>query len=114
MTSPNYQTIRQAILALRPISFSYGGYERLVCPHVIGWKNGLEKVLTFQYGGGSSSGLGAGGQWRCLFVSELSNISFISGAWHSGTRHSRPQSCVDLIDVQVFVGGDGVPYIQTA
>jgi hypothetical protein len=114
MTSLNYQAFRKAILAGRPVSFMYKGYLRLACPHVIGTKGGLEKVLTFQYDGGSSTGLPPGGEWRCLFVSEAADVQMISDRWYTGASHTRPQTCVDVIDVQVFVSPDGIPYAQQA
>ncbi len=99
----NYDQFRQAILAQRPVAFDYKGHRRLACPHVIGTKNGLEKVLTYQYGGGSSSGLPNGREWRCLFISEVFNVEVLNGEWHTGLNHSQPQTCVDEIDVQVTV-----------
>lgn len=101
--SPDYKTIYTAILALKPIAFDYKGHRRYACPHVLGQKKGLEKLLAYQYGGGSSSGLPPGGEWRCAFVSDIRNVEIIDGGWCSGANHSRPQTCVDDIDVQVFV-----------
>ena len=112
--SSNYETVRRAILARKPISFEYDGYNRIACPHVLGQKAGREKVLTYQYGGGSSSGLPPGGMWRCLFLSEAYNIQIIDGGWHTGMSHTRPQTCVDAIDIQVFIDGAGNPYSQEA
>jgi len=109
-----YQTIRQAIIAKKPISFDYQGHKRLACPHVIGMKNGQQKALTYQYGGGSSSGLPPGGQWRCLFISEVHNVQVFEGEWHTGMSHTKPQTCVDHIDVQVFDQGPVNPYAKTA
>ena len=109
-----YDVIRRAILARKPISFDYKGHRRLACPHVIGTKNGLEKTLTYQYGGGSSSGLPPGGEWRCLFLSDAFNVQIIEGGWYTGMSHSQPQTCVDEIDVQVFVDGTGSPYSRDA
>lgn len=99
----NYDHFRQAIVAQRPVAFDYKGHRRLACPHVIGTKNGLEKVLTYQYGGGSSSGLPNDGEWRCLFISEVFNVEVLDGEWKTGPNHSQPQTCVDEIDVQVTV-----------
>jgi hypothetical protein len=112
--SSNYVVIRRAMLARKPISFDYKNHRRVACPHVLGTKGGLEKVLTYQYGGGSSSGLPPGGEWRCLFLSDAYNIQIIEGGWHTGLSHTRPQTCVDMIDVQVFVDGSGNPYTQEA
>ena len=77
----------------------------------------LEKVLTFQYAGGSNSGLPAGGQWRCMFLTEVSDVQILdAGAWHTGPSHLRPQSCVDDVDVEIVVDAYGkpVPYTRQA
>lgn len=56
-----YQVLREAILGKTQVVCSYHGYEREICPHVIGLNaKGQEQVLAFQFGGGSSSGLPAG------------------------------------------------------
>jgi hypothetical protein len=79
----------------------YLGFTRLMCPHVIGLKQGKERALFFQFAGGSRSGLPPGGEWRCLDLSGLSKISIYAGRWRQGPSKTRPQSCVDQIDVQV-------------
>lgn len=99
--SATYLELREAVLSRSPIVVRYKGYDRLVCPHTLGTKNGREKVLTYQYGGGSSSGLPAGGEWRCMFVNELEFLGVQSDDdWHTDPRHSRPQTCVDAVDVE--------------
>lgn len=114
--SMNYDLIRQAIIDGRQVTFTYQGYRREACPHVIGYKNGMEKALVFQFGGGSSSGLPIGGQWRCVFLSEVLDVKIAQGDWHTGNSHTRPQTCVDQIDVQVQIGADGkpTPYLKRA
>jgi hypothetical protein len=96
-----YQMLRQAIIDRKIVRCSYGGYRREVCPHVIGTKNGRKQLLAFQFAGESSSGLPTGGEWRCMKVDGISEVSVQDGPWRTGTGHSRPQTCVDLIDVEV-------------
>jgi hypothetical protein len=113
--SANYNTIRAAMLAGKPISVHYKGYDRLVCPHVIGLKNGHEQVLMFQYGGGSKSGLPLVGEWRCMAIGEISNIMLVNGPWKTGkSTHQKTQTCVDQVDLEVWVGLDGKPYVKSA
>ena len=117
MTSPIYDTFRTAILAGRPISFDYHGFTRIACPHVVGLKHGAEKVLTFQYAGGSQTGLPAGGQWRCIFIAQASNVQILEpDTWHTGDSHLRPQSCIDAVDVEIIVDayGNPEPYTRQA
>ena len=96
-----YDLVRRAIADKRAIRVVFKGRERDVCPHVIGYKNGSEKVLTYQFAGYSSSGLPPGGEWRCMFVSDISSVEYIGGDWHTGTGHSRPQTCVDDVDLEI-------------
>jgi hypothetical protein len=98
--SNTYLLIREALLRRKSVKVQYKGYERLVCPHTLGTKNGREKVLTFQYGGGSSSGLPPGGEWRCMFLEEVTFIGELDDEWHTNTNHSQPQTCVDAVDVE--------------
>jgi hypothetical protein len=105
MNSAVYQLIRQAIIEKKCMEASYKGFLRMMCPHTLGAnKNGEEQALFYQYGGESSKGLEAPGSprnWRCLRVEELSSLKIIAGTWQGGTNHSKPQTCVDQIDVEV-------------
>jgi len=86
----------------KQIVCTYGGYHRELCPVIVGHKKtGEEAALTFQFAGESGSGLPAKGQWRCLRLSEVSNVRLRDGRWHSGPSHAQPQSCVDIVDLDV-------------
>jgi len=41
------------------------------------------------------------GEWRCMFVDEVMGAEARDGPWHTGQSHTRPQTCVDEIDVEV-------------
>lgn len=102
----SYATIRQAILNKYQVIGEYHGHRREMCPHVIGTKNGEAHVLCYQFAGGSQSGLGPDGSkdnWRCIRIAEFRNVTTRAGSWHTAPNHSRPQSCVDEIDVEVKV-----------
>lgn len=97
----SYDLLRQAIAERKQVRCQYQGYERYICPHVIGRKGGREQVLAFQFAGGSRSGLPPEGQWRCMPVAGISGVQLIDGDWHTGAGHSEPQTCVDEIDLEV-------------
>lgn len=102
MSSANYAIIRDAIQHKKQIIATYDGLVREMCPHCIGRnKEGAEQALLFQFAGGSKKGLPPGGQWRCLELSKLSNVSSRDGPWHTGQSHQKPQTCVKQIDVEV-------------
>jgi hypothetical protein len=97
----SYSTLRNAVLQKLIVTAQYGGYYREFCPHCLGTKRGREHVLGYQFAGSSSSGLPPGGEWRCFDVAKLSNVATRTGTWKTGSSHTRPQACVDNIDVEV-------------
>jgi hypothetical protein len=68
----------------------YGGYVRELCPIILGHSQGQEKALTYQFGGRSKSGLPPQGEWRCLWLSKVSDVQLRDGPWFAGAaRQSR-------------------------
>jgi hypothetical protein len=100
----SYQLIRQAILERKSINATYDGQPREMTPHVIGTKNGKEQGLFYQYGGVSNSRPiqpdGSPDNWRCLEISKIANVAIVAGS-HTAPNHSRPQTCVGNVDVEV-------------
>ena len=101
-----YEIVRDAIVNKKIVRAIYDGHERIMCPHVLGTKKGRPQALFYQFGGTSSSGLspdGSPSNWRCLFLDLLEDVSSqdANGQWHTAPNHSRPQTCVDNIDVEV-------------
>jgi general stress protein 26 len=102
--SAAYRIIWNAIRARKRIAFSYGDRPREVCPHILGYKaSGQEALFVFQVGGESSQPLPPRGDWRCFEVDGISDIQLRDGSWRSGTRHSKAQSCVQFVDIDVNV-----------
>jgi predicted DNA-binding transcriptional regulator YafY len=97
--SPAYALLRQALLARRPLSAVYDKHYREFCPHVLGFKEGHENVLVYQFGGTSSTPLPQEGQWRCFRVAKIQHLRPLDGPWHTGNEAARPPKCIDEIDV---------------
>jgi hypothetical protein len=97
--------VRSAIVHRRPIAALYGGRRRLLCPHLLGWNQRRRfQVLCYQYGGDSVSGLkpaGASDNWRCLAVENLRDVELLDGPWQTAENHSRPQNCIDEVELDV-------------
>jgi hypothetical protein len=91
----------QAMIDRKQILCTYKGRRRELCPIVLGHSQGREKALTYQFGGQSNKGLPRGGQWRCLWLSEVTNVRLREGPWHAGDQHSHPQGCVEVVDLDV-------------
>jgi hypothetical protein len=101
MPSAIYRQFAQAMTARKQILCEYDGHSRELCAIILGHSKGQEKALTFQFAGQSKSGLPPQGEWRCLWLSKVSNVRLRDGAWHAGTRHSLPQGCVEDVDVDI-------------
>jgi hypothetical protein len=95
-----YALVRRALEERLQVHATYDGYRRRMCPHIIGTKEGRPRALFFQFAGGSSRGLLSGGDWRCLLLDDLTDISVHVGAWHTRAR-SEPQHCVDEVDLEI-------------
>ena len=99
--------VRAAIIHRRPIAALYRGRRRLLCPHLLGWNRQRRLlVLCYQYGGDSESGLkpaGAPDNWRCLAVEHLSQVESLDDPWQTAENHSRPQRCIEEVELDVDV-----------
>jgi hypothetical protein len=98
-----YRIVRTAVESRRPIAAVYHNRHRLFCPHRLGRnKEGQLRVLCYQYGGKSESGLkppGSPDNWRCIALDKLRSVELLDGAWQTAPNHSRPASCVVDQDV---------------
>jgi hypothetical protein len=85
------------------VSAVYEQRPRLVCPHRLGRNPaGKARVLCYQYGGDSSTGLepsGSPANWRCMKLEKFSRMKLLDDVWHTAPNHSRPQTCIIDVDV---------------
>jgi hypothetical protein len=107
-----YRLIWTAVASKRPIEANYDQRPRLFCPYRLGRnQKGQLRVLCYQYGGQSRSGLQPAGStvnWRCLVLEKLSRVKLLEEAWRTAPNHCRPASCVvDAdIDAEDYPGGE--------
>lgn len=98
-----YRLVWTAVASKRPIEAHYHGRLRLFCPHRLGRnREGQLRVLCYQYGGESESGLqptGSAANWRCIALGKLSKVRLREDAWRTAPNHSRPTSCVIDADI---------------
>jgi hypothetical protein len=98
-----YRIVRAAVVSRRPIAAVYHDRPRLFCPHRLGRnKEGQRRVLCYQFGGESESGLspvGSPDNWRCIAVDKLRDVELLEGMWRTAPNHSRPASCIVDADV---------------
>jgi hypothetical protein len=105
--------VRAAIIHRRPIAALHLGRRRLLCPHLLGWNRHRRlQVLSYQYGGDNQSGLkpaGSSDNWRCLAVENLSQVELLDGPWQTAENHSRPQTCIEEVELDVDACPEPVP-----
>lgn len=100
----NYELIERAIKEKLQITAVYKGFYREMCPHALGTKAGRQQALFYQFGGEGSQGPvtpGSTNNWRCIPIEGLTEIELHSGEWHTAGNHSRAQTCVDHIHLEV-------------
>jgi hypothetical protein len=102
-TEQAHAQVWAAIIQRRPIAALYRRRRRLLCPHLLGWNRHRRlQVLCYQYGG--ESGLkpaGASDNWRCLAAENLSQLELLEGSWQTAENHSRPQTCIEEVELDV-------------
>jgi len=104
MPSTTYSVMWKAIRARNQITCVYDGRVREACPHVLGYaKDGQEAVFVYQFAGDSTRGLPRGGAWRCFYLADVRDLQMREGPWRAGARHSRPQQCIQFVDVDVNI-----------
>src|SRR5436190_22357468 len=93
-----YRLIWTAASHKQPVRAMYKDLPRLFCPHRLGRNRAGElRVLCYQYGGGSESGLetiGSPGNRRCGVLERLSAVELVDGPWRFAPNHSRSARCV--------------------
>jgi hypothetical protein len=98
-----YRLVWTAIASKRSISAIYKDLPRLFCPHRLGRNRAKQlRVLCYQYGGESESGLspmGSSENWRCVALEKLRKVELVEGFWKTAPNHSRPATCVVEADI---------------
>lgn len=100
--SEAYRLFEQAMVERKQIVCMYEGRRQEVCPIILGHSQGEERALTYQFAGESSSReLPPEGDWRCLRLSNVSEIQLRNGPWHRGDGHKQPSGCIDIVDLDL-------------
>jgi hypothetical protein len=82
MGSALFETLVEAIRRRKLVLCAYQGFPRVCCPHSIGWTQGVERLLTYQFAGDSSQGLPAHGEWWCFDIhAKCNNIRGRMAYW---------------------------------
>ena len=101
----NYDLIRNAVLERDSVSAWYQGHLRIFSPVLLGTKAGEPHVLGYQFDGTSHQPLrpdGSPENWRCLRVSELTEVNLLPAIWHTARKRKGSQNCIDQVDVSAY------------
>jgi hypothetical protein len=97
-----YRLIWTAIANRQPIAAVLQGTPAIVLPAPVGPQpSGQARVLCYQYGGESESGLGPIGSpenWRCVVFEKLRRVELVNDSWRTAPNHSRPATCVEIVE----------------
>jgi len=80
--------LRTAIRELKQVVGYDNDLYREFCPHVLGHKEGVWKVLVWQFGGTSSKPDDLP-NWRWFELRDLSGLTLRDGEWHRGWAKRR-------------------------
>ena len=98
-----YRLVWTAVANKQPVRAIYKDRPRLFCPHRLGRNQaGQCRVLCYQYGGESESGLapmGSPANWRCIVLEKLRAVELLGDSWKTAPNHSRPATCVVEADI---------------
>jgi hypothetical protein len=98
-----YRLVWAAVANKQPMRAIYKERPRLLCPHRLGRNQaGQRRVLCYQYGGESESGLAPAGSpanWRCIALEKLRAVELLEDSWKTAPNHSRPATCVVEADI---------------
>jgi predicted DNA-binding transcriptional regulator YafY len=98
--SPIFKLFHRAILQRQQITMRYKGKPREICPHILGYRDGKEVVLAYQFAG-ESTRPDSVPDWRCFYLAEVVAPATRDGPWHGGASHRQRQQCVDVVYIDV-------------
>jgi hypothetical protein len=101
MPSAVHALFLEAMRAQRPVTCTYPGHIREICPIMLGRTGLEEKALVFQFGGSTSSGRLTMPTWKCFRLVEVHDAALAEGRWHAGTSHTSASSCMKMVEYDV-------------
>jgi hypothetical protein len=78
----------------------------VLCPHLLGWKNGRALLLSYQASGSTSAGpLSANRKqrWRWMSVDELDGPAITDDVWQTATNYHPHNVSLDVIEIAVQI-----------
>jgi hypothetical protein len=102
MPSATYALFLAAMRGKKQIVCVYQGHRRQICPILLGRTGLEEKSLAFQFAGDTGDGpIPPPGNWKCLRLSDVRDVTLRDGSWHAGAGHSTAQTCMKMVEYDV-------------
>lgn len=101
---PQWEVLRQAIAERKTLKARYHGRDRLLCPHLLGWRNGRAKLLSYQASPATTEHQLAANprhRWRSMFVDELDELAITDDPWLTATNYTANAAGIDIVEVAV-------------
>ncbi len=102
--SPNYLMIQDAIEFKQQVIGSYNGYRLEMCPHALGFADGRERAVCYQFGGDSVQqelSMDPMEKWICVPLDDLVIHDVRDGQWYTGAYPVYYQTCVHTLTFEV-------------
>lgn len=99
-----WDLLASAIAQRRTVRADYHGHTRLLCPHLLGWKNGRARVLSYQLAGSTSRGpltSDHNQRWRWMFVDEIESAAMTDDPWQSAPNYRPGGTGVETVAVTI-------------
>lgn len=96
--SDTYRLLAHALENHVALACSYNGHARVICPIILGHRNGEEVVLAFQVAGRTSGGPLREPEWKCLRIARMRDFALSDHGWSFGRAHGQAQHCVAQVD----------------
>ncbi|MDA8060874.1 MAG: hypothetical protein M0T80_00335 [Actinomycetota bacterium] len=99
-----WAVLEEAITSRRALSVRYHDLQRLICPHVLGWKAGRAKVVVYQVEPTvTRSGHSADPwqRWRSMFVEEIEHAVITDAPWRSADNYTPICNNIDDVVIEV-------------
>lgn len=101
---PAWDLLERAVTDKRTVRAGYHGHDRLLCPHLLGWKNGRARILAYQAAGSTSSGTLSDDhqqRWRWMLVEDIEDAAITDDPWHTAPNYRPGGTGIDIIEVAV-------------
>lgn len=92
--------LKAALTNQRRVHIHYQGHDRVICPHILGWKNNEPRVLAYQLAGTTSQGPVPNDptrRWRSMNIADIDHATIIDGDWQTAPNYTAATNTIDTI-----------------